>query len=94
MTLAFDQEHGDFSGITGTKKPPVYISQILHKAFIDLNEAGTEAGAATVVVPHLGRALEMGSVAEFKIDHPFDYVIADNKTDAILFMGRVTDPRN
>jgi serine protease inhibitor len=90
MMLAFDGERADFSGITGTPKTRIHISQIRHKAFIDVNEAGTEAAAATAVE---SAARSFRSHDVLHIDHPFVYLIADEKSGAILFMGRMTDPR-
>jgi serpin B len=80
----------DFSGMDGTKQ--LFISDVVHKAFVDVNEEGTEAAAAT------GTLMRVKSVApttqpEFRADHPFAFVIRDNTTGAILFMGRVVDPR-
>jgi serpin B len=77
----------DFSGMT--TRDWLYISAVVHKAFIDLNEAGTEAAAATAVI------MDRASAApgdDFKADHPFVYLIKDNRTGAILFMGRVVNP--
>jgi serpin B len=77
----------DFSGMTTRDR--LYISAVVHKAFIDLNEAGTEAAAATAVI--MDRASAVPS-DDFKADHPFVYLIKDNRTGAILFMGRVVNP--
>lgn len=78
----------DFSGMTG--KTDLFISSVIHKAMIELNEEGTEAAAVTVVT------MSRESVPRrtyFRADHPFIYMIRDKKTGCILFMGRVTDPR-
>ena len=77
----------DFSGMDGTKN--FRIERLLHKAFVEVNEEGTEAAAATVAVGLLG-----GRVRErnFKADHPFLFVIRDNATGSILFLGRMLDP--
>ena len=64
---------------------------MVHKAFVDVNEEGTEAAAATaVVVPTYGIA----SAAEpvFRADHPFVFLIRDKRSGSILFMGRIADP--
>lgn len=87
MPIAFTP-HADFSGMTG--KPELMISDVLHKAFITVSEAGTKAGAATVVVMTRGRSLHR--VPEFRADRPFLYLIRHNKTGAILFIGRMLDP--
>ena len=83
----------DFSGMTG--KPDFTISAAIHKAFVDVNETGTEAAAATATVM---TALAMRSNQPepppivFRADHPFLFLIRDTKTGGILFMGRVADP--
>lgn len=80
----------DFSGMDGTKG--LFISDVIHKAFVDVNEEGTEAAAATGIVLEL-KAAAPAATPEFRADHPFALVIRDNATGAILFMGRVLDPR-
>jgi serpin B len=70
----------------GTKD--LSITGILHKAYIAVDENGTEAAAATAVV--VGLMSLPSNVIDLKIDHPFIYLIQDNETGAILFMGRVT----
>jgi serpin B len=92
MPLAFSGE-ADFSGMTG--KPDFTISAAIHKAFIDVNEQGTEAAAATAIVM---RALAMRAQQPepppiiFRADHPFLFLIRQTQSGAILFMGRVDDP--
>ncbi|HNW05780.1 MAG TPA: serpin family protein [archaeon] len=86
MVNAFSTENADFSKMTGTKD--LYISNILHKAFIKVDEQGTEATAATVVM--MDRMASAGFV--FNADHPFIFFIRENSTGAILFMGRITNP--
>jgi len=93
MPLAFDKFTADFSAMTGN--PDLFISAVIHKAFIDVNEAGTEAAAATAVVMMETMALPPRPHAQplvFRADHPFLYLIRDNHSGSILFMGRVTDP--
>jgi len=80
----------DFSGMTGTKD--LYISKVIHKAFVDVNEEGTEAAAATAVVITLKGMPRPEEPKVFTADHPFLFVIRDNTTGAILFMGRVVKP--
>ena len=89
MPDAFDVTKADFSGMTG--KPDLYITNVVHKAFVDVNEAGTEAAAATGVVMGL-KSMPTGEPIEVKIDHPFLFVIRDVQTGAILFLGRVVEP--
>jgi serpin B len=67
---------------------PIWIDSVLHKAFVDVNEEGTEAAAATAVI--MTRALEMHET--FRADHPFLFLIRDNATGSILFLGRVMSP--
>jgi len=73
-----------------TGKPELYIGNVLHKAFVDVNEEGTEAAAATAVIMQLRSALL--ETIEFRIDRPFLYLIREEPTGAILFMGRLADP--
>jgi len=84
MTDAFDG--ADFSGMDGVRD--LFISKVIHKAFVDVNEEGTEAAAATAVA--VDRAV--ARMAEFHADHPFLFLIRDNASGSILFMGRVADP--
>lgn len=87
MRDAFDDRKADFTGLSSMKG--LCITAVVHKAFIDVNEAGTEAAAATAVAIGL-RSLP--PPATFHADHPFVYVIRDNKTGSVLFMGRVVNP--
>jgi len=92
MAQAFSGS-ADFSGMTG--KRDLAISDVIHKAYIDVNEEGTEAAAATAVG---FRALAMRGPVEqppvFRADHPFIFLIRDNRSSSILFMGRMADPGN
>ena len=83
MNDAFDSMNADLSGISGAKG--LFVERAIHKAFVDVNEEGTEAAAAT------GMAM-LQSGFSFRADHPFLFVIQDNNTEQILFMGRVMDP--
>jgi serpin B len=91
MIDAFAPGKADFSGIDGVKPPsadPLFIAAALHKAFVEVNEKGTEAAAATAI-------LEAGNghaPPAFTADHPFLFLIRDRETGAILFLGRVTNP--
>jgi serpin B len=77
----------DFSGMNGAGG--LCISDVFHKAFIEVNEEGTEAAAATAVVMRT-TAIELPVV--FRADHPFVFIIKDNRSGSILFMGRVMNP--
>ena len=91
MTDAFDAASADFSGVT-SDPAGLYISEVIHKTFVDVNEEGTEAAAATAVVVRATAALlEFRPV--FRADHPFIFIIRDKSSDSILFIGRVMDPR-
>ncbi len=77
----------DFSGIS----PDIYISQVLHKAVIEVNEKGSEAAAATVV-EMLETTAMPEEIIQFIVNRPFFFVIADDRTGSILFMGKVVEP--
>lgn len=93
MTLPFDADRADFSAITDSTKEAdrIHISQIQHKTFIDVDEAGTEAAAATAVEFGLRSAAPPSK--RISVDRPFLYMITDKASGAILFVGRVSDPR-
>ena len=88
MTDAFSSS-ADFSGMDGQRD--LYISAIIHKAYVDVNEEGTEAAAATAVIMRLLSA-EPDQTPVFRADHPFLFLIRDNKSGSILFIGRVMNP--
>jgi len=81
--------NADFSGIDGTKD--LFISAVIHKAFVDVNEEGTEAAAATAVVISLTSAPSTPPPT-FRADHPFVFLIRDNHSGNILFVGRIVNP--
>ena len=87
MTDAF-LNGADFSGMTG--QPELHIGAILHKAFVGVDESGTEAAAATVVI--MDKEAAAFSPVDFQVDRPFFFLIRDNPTGTILFLGRVTNP--
>lgn len=87
-TDMFSEFKADFSGISlGLEK--LYVSHVIHKAFVEVNEKGTEAAAATAVVM-MGRMALLNPI--FCADHPFLFMICHKKTGAILFMGRLVKP--
>lgn len=80
----------DFSGMTGNKQ--LNIDQVIHKAFVEVNEEGTEAAAATALIMGLGAFMSPELKKTFKADHPFIFIIQDVETENILFLGRVRNP--
>ena len=89
MKAAFDKV-ADFSRMNGNKD--LYISAIIHKTFVEVDETGTEAAAATAVVMRMKSAMPDPDYKTFKADHPFFYFIRENVSGTVLFAGRVTDP--
>ena len=88
MPDAMDPDRADFSGISGQRD--LYISDVVHKAIVAVNEKGTEAAAATGVV--VGTVSMPVVDVTLTIEHPFVFFIRDVKTDTILFVGRVLNP--
>jgi serpin B len=83
----------DFSGMTG--KPEFSISAAIHKAYIDVNEKGTEAAAATAIVMYataMRREAPEPPPVVFRADHPFLFILLDTRSGSMLFLGRVADP--
>ena len=93
MTDAFDQTKADFTGIANPTDPKdrLAISAVLHKAFVKVDEKGTEAAAATAIAVATGAA-PVAPPEKFIADHPFLFLIVDKATGLILFIGRVVDP--
>ncbi len=85
MKDAFVPDIADFSGMDGTTD--LYISHVLHKAFVEVNEEGTEAAAATAVIVATKAITDI-----FNADHPFVFLIQHEETGAILFMGKIMNP--
>jgi len=91
MKTAFDG--ADFSGMHNGREQ-LDISAVIHKAFVDVNEEGTEAAAATGVVVATPSAIQRPPMPKyFKADHPFLFLIRDQKTGSVLFMGRLENPK-
>ena len=91
MHQAFDRDAADLSGISTQEK--LHISAVVHKAFVDVNEEGTEAAAATGVIVATRAAMVGQEPAVFRADHPFLFLIRDTRSGSILFVGRVDNPR-
>src|SRR5262249_48135269 len=89
MPLAFSKM-ADFSGMTSREK--LFIDAVLHKAFVDVHEQGTEATAATAVIGRPTSA-PVADPAASRPAHPFEFLIRDNRTASVLFMGRVANPQ-
>ncbi|HHX87754.1 MAG TPA: serpin family protein, partial [Firmicutes bacterium] len=91
MEIAFNSQAADFSAMR-TLPPRLYIAEVKHKAFVEVNEKGTEAAAATSVEIRL----ESAPLNQFSmtVDRPFFFSIVDQKTGSILFMGSVADPQS
>ncbi|MBD3260014.1 serpin family protein [Candidatus Woesearchaeota archaeon] len=88
MPTAFSRD-ADFSGMTGDTS--LFISAVIHQAFVEVNEEGTEAAAATAVVISLKSAMP-AQPKVFRADHPFIFMIQQKDTGNILFMGRMNNP--
>ena len=88
MTLPFSRT-ADFSGMSAS---PLYLSAVKHKSFVEVNEEGTEAAAATVGIMSLAIVRPVTPPFEMVVDRPFLFLIADNLTRAILFVGVVFEP--
>jgi serpin B len=96
MPLAFARGQADFSGMNGLEPPDddsLFIDSVGHKAFVEVNEEGTEAAAATAVTLGARSAARPSPVPVFRADHPFLFAIRDRTSSAILFLGRIANPR-
>ena len=90
MGIAFDQIEANFGGIAPVQASNnLYIDFVDHKAFVEVNEKGTEAAASTVVGIGL---TSMPMAEEFKVNRPFVFIIRDDRSGSILFMGKVNNP--
>jgi serpin B len=89
MSVPFKPGAANFSGISGTRE--LAISAVVHKAFVEVDEKGTEAAAATGVVAFRTAAIAQPPVI-FRADHPFFFLIRDIRTGSILFVGRLVKP--
>lgn len=91
MNDAFIRDRANFSGMLRGVGGPVWLQAIVHKAFVDVDEEGTEAAAATAVDMGLGSVAAPPVV--FRADHPFIFLIRDKRSGSILFLGRVVNPK-
>jgi len=93
VTDAFDSRQADFSGMNGDLGPTkLYISTVIHQTFVAVDEKGTEAAAATAVTMLGGAGPPQPPPIEFRADHPFLFLIRDNVSGSILFLGQLTNP--
>jgi serpin B len=90
MRDAFSPGRADFSGMTGTRD--LFVSAVVHKAFIEVNEKGTEAAAATGAVMTLTAMPVAEEPAVFRADRPFLFALRDRASGVVLFLGRVAQP--
>ena len=90
MPIAFAPDGADFSGMTGNRD--LCISKVIHQAYVDVDEKGTEAAAATAVAMICTMAPQPSKPKIFNADHPFVFLIKDNTTGSILFMGKILKP--
>lgn len=88
MPAAFNPSKANFSGMTGDNS--LYVTDVLHKAFVSVDEEGTEASAATAVV--FGETSVPTKSVEMNLDSPFIFLIRDNDTGTVLFIGRLMNP--
>ncbi|GAK58509.1 proteinase inhibitor I4, serpin [Candidatus Vecturithrix granuli] len=89
MCTAFS-EQADFSGMEASKS--LSISDVIHKAFVEVNEEGTEVAAATAVIIGVTSVAEPQPIPVFRADHPFLFLIRDNQSGSILFIGKIMNP--
>jgi serpin B len=87
MPGAFDASTADFSGVAGDEEPSLHLSKVFHQAWLSVDESGTEAGGATVVISTNGDPVVV------KVQHPFLFFVRDDLTHTVLFAGRCADPR-
>jgi serpin B len=94
MASAFDPDRADFSGIHDGKEK-IVVNEVIHKSFVEVNEEGTEAAAATAVDAPKSAAKEDRPPPPplFRADRPFLFLIRDMRTGTILFLGRLTEPQ-
>jgi serpin B len=88
MERSFDQNLADFSGMSGEKG--LFIQDVIHQTFVDVNEEGTEAAGATAAVIGLGGGPP--KAVTVRADHPFIFLVRDNRSGSVLFAGRIADP--
>ncbi|MBN2082828.1 serpin family protein [bacterium] len=95
ITDAFSPARADLTGMGTSSRGNVFIGEIIHKVSTEVNEEGVGAAAATAVIGYDSKVMfhEPPERIEFKADHPFIFLIQDTETHAVLFMGRIVNPR-
>ena len=93
MGVAFDGSRANFGGMIKRADANAYIFDVVHKTFVDVNEEGTEAAAATSVEMRLTSVMEPTHPFDMRCDHPFFVAIRDNETGLVLFMGSIVKPQ-
>ncbi|XP_023753475.1 serpin-ZX [Lactuca sativa] len=93
LVLPFSGGEGLTEMVESSMGKNLYVSSIHHKSFVEVNEEGTEAAAASAAVVML-RSLMTGDKIDFVADHPFVFVIREDMTGVVLFMGQIVDPRD
>lgn len=92
MPQAFSPATANFTAMANVPGQPLFIGDVIHKAFVQVDELGTEAAAATAITMRAGSAMNPEKPKEFICDQPFLCLIRDQRTGAILFLGRVSEP--
>ena len=90
MPLAFDPDHADFSGLGTFADGNIYINRVIHKAFIQVGEKGTRAGAATVI-EMTNKSSDGGGLKQVYLDRPFVYMLIDCENNIPFFIGTMMD---
>ncbi len=88
LTLPFEELHADFSGIN--EEEQLYISDVMHRAVIKLDEEGSEAAAVTVIEVRVTSSGGGSAYKTIRLDRPFLFFIRENNSNTILFMGAYT----
>ena len=91
MSTAFDGDRANFSSMATLKNENIYISDVIHKTFIEVAEKGTRAGAVTAVISEKSAAMPVEQPKEVRLTRPFVYAIIDTRTNLPLFIGAQTD---
>jgi serpin B len=92
MISPFSPTAADFSGMFEQGSDPLFISNVIHKAFVAVDEEGTEAAAATAVIMEATSAMPEEEPVLMVFDHPFIFLIRDSESGLILFMGNMINP--